>query len=133
MLSIRYFSPKEEVSELDKTIKKYENTLVNKDSYLTESLYMNIELEENDGYSVLTFSSKEKELQDVIIIVSNKEDCMSYGVKDSVGIDFVIDNFDSSVGDIKGVRLIFDVSDDYFIYVSYIIVDEIIEEFIHIN
>lgn len=133
MLSIRCFSVKEEVSKLDKVIKQYENNLINQDSYLSESLHMNIELEENNGYSVITFSSKEVELEDVIIIVSNKEECMSYGIKDSVGTDFVIADFDSINGDIKGVRLIFDVSDEYFIYVSYIIENEIIEEFIHIN
>ena len=73
------------------------------------------------------------DLEDVIILISNKDVCVSYGIKDSIGSDFVIDNFDQLNGRVKGAKIIFDKSEEYYVYLSYIVNDEIVEEYIHIN
>ena len=134
MLSIRSLKEKTpKYSKLDKTIKEYEQVLVNKESYQDSSLYMNLMVEEKETYTLFTFSSMAIDLEDVIILISNKDVCVSYGIKDSVGSDFVIDNFDQLNGRVKGAKIIFDKSEEYYVYLSYIVNDEIVEEYIYIN
>lgn len=135
MLSIRFVNVNndEKMSELDKVIAKYENRLLSQESYLNISEYMNIEIEEEETYAIVKFSSKGEDLEDIIIIISNNDLCLSYGVKDSVGSDFVIDDFDADNNRIKGVKIIFDLSESYYIYVSYIVNDVVVEEYIKIN
>lgn len=135
MLSIRFVNVKddEKISELDKVINQYEQRLLTKDSYLDYSVYMNISLDEEDTYSVLKFSSKTVELENVIIIISNNDLCMSYGIKDSVGSDFVVDDYDPSNDRVKGVKMVFDLSEKYYIYLLYYVDGVLVEEYIRID
>ena len=133
VLSIFFAKNNNEPSEIDKTISRYENVLVNRDSYQDGSNYVDIALDVKDDYCVFTFSVKDTNLDDVIIIVSNKKDNMSYGIKDSVGSDFVVDGYNQSEGKIKGVKIVFEKSDEYYIYLSFIVDGNVVEEYIKLQ
>ena len=133
VLSIFFAKNNNEPSEIDKAISRYENILVNRDSYQDGSNYVDITLDVKDTYCVFTFSVKDTNLDDVIIIVSNKHDNMSYGIKDSVGSDFVVDGHNPSEGKLKGVKIVFEKSDEYYIYLSFMVDGNEVNEYIKLQ
>ena len=120
-------------SEIDKTIYEYVSILDDRDDYDDSSKYLDINLDKKEDYTLFTFSANEHELEDVIIIISNKDEYMSYGIKDSVGTDFVLSDYNQVEGRIKGVKLIFEKSSNYYVYLSFIYNDVEVEEFIHLK
>lgn len=133
VLSIFFSKNNNKPSEVDKTISKYENILINRESYSNSSTYVDIIIDDAEEYCVFKFSVKEVDLEDVIIIISNKSDNMSYGIKDSVGTDFVTDGYNQNEGKIKGVKILFEKSDEYYIYLSFIVDGNVVEEYIKLQ